>query len=114
MKTRKWIPHRHDGDTTPIDAQRFAHYIGTIAHDFAVHQSLDAPGYAVSHWDSGRRVAYIPDVTLSCCSGNAVDAARIVLSQLVTRFGESRVHLVLASAPAREKISPKAVACATI
>jgi hypothetical protein len=111
----KWIPHRHDGDQTPIEAKRFAHYIGTIQHWFAVHENLEGGhGYTVSHWDSGYRIAHVPAMLLISCNGKAKDAAKLTLTKLVERVGESLVHRKLTDAPKRKKDFPTAVAAATI
>jgi hypothetical protein len=111
----KWIPHRHDGDQTPIEAKRFAHYVGTIQHWFAVHKNMEGGhGYTVSHWDSGYRVAHVPAMLLISCNGDAKAAAKLTITKLVEQHGESRVHRSLAGAPARKKDLPKAVADATI
>ena len=111
----KWIPHRNDGDQTPIEAKRFAHYIGTSQHWFAVHENLEnGRGYTVSHWDSGYRVAHVPAMLLISCNGDAKAAARLTITKLVEMHGEGLVHRKLANAPARKKDLPKAVAAATI
>lgn len=111
----KWIPHRQNGDQTPIEAKKFKHWIGTREHWFCVHESLEMIGrYTVSDWDSGYRVAEVQYMTLQACRGDAKDAARLTLNKLVERVGESRVLEVLRSAPKRLKNFPKAVAAATI
>ena len=99
----KWIPFRVDGDTTPIDAQKFKHWVGTQEHWFCVHPSLEAhrPGYTVSDWNSGRRVNWVDPLTLAACRGNPKDAARLTLNKLIEQHGESRVLAVLRSAPQR-------------
>ena len=112
----KWIPHRTDGDQTPIVVQKFKHWVGTQEHWFCVHHNLNgaAFGYVVSDWDSGYRVANIDFITLQACRGDAKGAARLTLNKLIERAGESRVLEVLRSAPKRAKNLPKAVASATI
>lgn len=98
----KWIPHRHSGDTTPIDARKFKHWIGTQEHWFCVHESLNLTGlYTVSDWASGYRVTDIPCSTLAVCQGDTKDAARNALNQLLASHGEARVLSVLRSAPTR-------------
>ena len=111
----KWIPHRHDGDQTPIEAKRFAHYIGTIQHWFALHENIEGGhGWTVSHWDSGYRVLHVPNITLMACPGREKDAAKLALNNLVELHGESLVHRKLMAAPDRKKVLSKAVADATI
>jgi hypothetical protein len=98
----KWIPHRTDGNQTPIIVQKFKHWIGTQEHWFCVHESLEMIGrYTVSDWTSGRRVQHIDHITLAACRGNAKDAARLTLNKLIEHHGESRVLAVLRSAPQR-------------
>lgn len=111
----KWIPYRQDGDQTPIEAKRFAHYIGTIQHWFCWHESLNhVNGWTVSDWDSGYKVVDFSAFEVMACRGDKKDAARLVLNRLIERAGESRVLEVLRNAPARKKVFPKAVAAATI
>ena len=113
----KWIPHRHDGDQTPIEVQKFKHWIGTQEHWFCVHKSLNLSSvgsYTVSDWASGYRVVNIDFITLQACQGRVKDAAKLTITKLVERHGESRVLEVLRVAPARKKDLPKAVADATI
>lgn len=99
----KFIPHRTDGDQTPIEAKKFKHWVGTQEHWFCVHQSLDgaAFGYVVSDWTSGRRVNHIDFITLQSCKGDIKDAARMTLNKLIEKHGESRVLAVLRGAPQR-------------
>lgn len=111
----KWIPHRHDGDQTPIEARKFKHWIGVYEHWFALHPSLNnVTGYDVSDWDSGMRVTSVPAMFLITCKGDEKDAARLALNKLIELHGESKVHDKLKNAPARKKVFPKAVADATI
>jgi hypothetical protein len=111
----KWIPHRNDGDQTPIEAQKFKHWVGTQEHWFCVHASLEMIGQlTVSHWSSGYRVAHGPAMLLISCNGDAKAAARLTITKLVEMHGEGLVHRKLANAPARKKDLPKAVAAATI
>lgn len=112
----KWIPHRLDGDQTPIEVQKFKHWIGPYEHWFCVHKNLNgaAFGFVVSDWDSGYRVAHIDYTTLAACQNNKKDAARLTLNHLIKRHGESRVLELLRKAPKRDKNFPKAVASATI
>lgn len=98
----KWIPHRNNGDQTPIIVQKFKHWVGTQEHWFCVHESLEMIGqYTVSDWHSGYRVQNIEYMTLAACRGDAKAAARQTLNRLIGRLGESRVLDVLRSAPAR-------------
>jgi hypothetical protein len=100
----KWIPHRTDGDQTPIEAKKFKHWIGTQEHWFCVHESLDHIGqWTVSDWASGRGVRHIEHLTLAACRNNPKDAARLTLNKLIEQHGESRVLAVLRSAPQRTK-----------
>ena len=112
----KWIPHRENGDQTPIEVQKFKHWVGVYEHWFCVHHNLNGAhfGYVVSDWDSGYRVQNIDFITLQACQGRVKDAARMTLNKLIERAGESRVLEVLRKAPKREKNLPKAVAHATI
>lgn len=112
----KWIPHRESGDQTPIEVQKFKHWIGTQEHWFCVHQNLNgaAFGFVVSDWASGYRVVSIDFSTLQACLGDKKGAARLALNKLVERVGESRVLEVLRKAPARKKVLSEAVAPATI
>jgi len=111
----KWIPHRHDGDQTPIEAQKFKHWVGTQEHWFCVHASLEMIGQlTVSHWSSGYKVAVVSHLNLMAARNDAKAAARMTLNGLVERVGESKVQEVLRNAPEREKVLPKAVAAATI
>jgi hypothetical protein len=111
----KWIPHRDNGDQTPVDAQKFKHWIGTQAHWFCVHESLSFIGqFTVSDYFSGFKVADVPYTTLIACRGDSKAAARLTLNRLVERAGESRVLEVLNKAPTRAKILPKTVASATL
>lgn len=98
----KWIPHRNNGDQTPIDAQKFKHWIGTQEHWFCAHKSLNFIGqYTVSDWASGYLVTDIPCATLAFCLGDTKKAARMALNQLLALHGESRVLSVLRGAPKR-------------
>lgn len=101
----KWIPRRINGDQTPIEVQKFKHWIGNVEHWFCVHKNLNgaAFGYVVSDWDSGYHVADIDSITLQACQGRVKDAARLTLDKLVGRVGESRVLEALRSAPKRAK-----------
>lgn len=112
----KWIPHRNDGDQTPIQVQKFKHWVGPYEHWFCVHENLNGAsfGYTVSDWDSGYRVVDVRYSALAACRGNKKDAARMELNKLIERAGESRVLEVLRNAPKREKVLSKAVAGATI
>jgi hypothetical protein len=99
----KWVPQREDGDQTPIQVQKFKHWIGTQEHWFCVHGSLEYLGqYTVSDWDSGFLVKDIDHMTLAACRGNVKDAARLTLKKLVERVGESRVLEVLRNAQKRK------------
>jgi hypothetical protein len=51
---------------------------------------------------------------LISCNGKAKDAAKLTLTKLVERVGESLVHRKLTDAPKRKKDFPTAVASATI
>jgi hypothetical protein len=98
----KWVPYRHSGDQTPIDARKFKHCIGTQEHWFCVHESLNYIGLrTVSDWASGYRVTDIPCATLAVCRGDTKKAARMALNQLLALHGESRVLSVLRGAPKR-------------
>lgn len=111
----KWIPHRQDGDQTPIEARKFKHWIGTQEHWFCWHESLNhVNGWTVSDWASGYRVADFSAFQVLACRGDKKAAARLALNRLVERVGEGRVLEVLRNAPARKKVFPKAVADATI
>jgi hypothetical protein len=111
----KWIPHRHDGDQTPIIVIKFKHWIGTQQHWFCVHESLEFIGrYTVSDWASGYRVMDIEYMTMVAARGDLKAAARNSLNKLIERAGESRVLEVLRKAPERNKNFPNAVAAATI
>ncbi len=111
----KWVPHRINGDQTPIEAKKFKHWVGTQEHWFCVHESLEMIGrYDVSDWVSGYRVLSIPYMTLAACRTDAKAAARLALNNLIERHGESHVLEVLRTAPKREKVSSNAVAAATL
>jgi hypothetical protein len=111
----KWIPHRNNGDQTPIEVQKFKHWIGTQEHWFCVHKSLEMLGrYDVSDWASGYRVAPVGHLNMSAARNDAKAAARLTLNDLIERLGESKVQEVLRNAPKREKVLPNAVADATI
>lgn len=97
-----WIPHRTDGDKTPIIVVKFKHWVGTQQHWFCAHESLEFIGkYTVSDWASGYRVIDIDYMTLAAARGDLKDAARTSLNKLIEHAGESRVLEVLRNAPTR-------------
>jgi hypothetical protein len=100
----KFIPHRNGGDSTPIEAKKFKHWIGTVEHWFCVHESLDMIGkYTVSDWDSGYKVMDVPYQYLMVCLNDTKAAARLTLNRLIESRGESRVLEVLRNAPKKAK-----------
>jgi hypothetical protein len=97
-----WIPHRKDGDQTPIEARKFSHYVGQVRHWFCFHESLEHVNeWTVSHFESGWKVTTFNSITLMACRSDKRDAARMALNKLIERVGESKVAGVLNSAPAR-------------
>lgn len=99
----KWIPHRIDGDKTPIIVTKFKHWIGpSHQHWFCVHESLEFIGrYVVSDWASGYRVLDIDYMTLAAARGDLKAAARATLNTLIEHKGESFVLERLLNAPKR-------------
>lgn len=98
----QWIPHRADGDQTPIEAKKFKHWVGTQEHWFCVHRSVNLLGqWTVSDWASGYRVQDVAYLTLAACRNDPKDAARLTINKLVERVGESKVLEALRKAPTR-------------
>lgn len=79
-----------DGTVVQVEGRRFAFYIANIQHWFVVHKSLQGHGYTVSEKETGFRVSDVPHSTLAACLGREVDAAKLTLSNVLSKVGPDR------------------------
>jgi hypothetical protein len=86
--------------TREVEARRFSYYVENVQYWFAVHKDVGHVGcLAVSHWDSGKRVALITPLEQIAAVGMDEPAqARAALGKLVAKHGAARVASVLRAA----------------
>lgn len=84
-----------------IEAQQlatFAHYIQNIQFRFVVTRAPGINTIALTHRDSGKRVAEITHNSIQAAVGDYKLAGQAALKALLDRAGEARVRSVLAAA----------------
>lgn len=85
------------GEVLEVTGRRFSHYVGPYRFWFFLHKSVDAHGFGVTHYDSGKRVLQIPANSVLACLGDEKAAAKMELDKLVERVGAERMRSVLSA-----------------
>lgn len=85
------------GEVVEVEGRRFSHYVANIQFWFFLHREVGGVRWVVTHYDSGKRVLYVPHHTLAACLSDTKAAAKMELDKLISRVGEARVRSVLAA-----------------
>lgn len=97
-----------------IPARRFSHYVDNVRFWFAVHPSTQFVGQlTVSHWDSGKAVCRIDNMTRIAGVGMSdPDLGRAQINKLVGCVGAIKVAKVLRSAESPAQVAESAAVAA--
>lgn len=85
------------GKTVEVEGRRFSHYVANVQFWFFLHKEIGGNQQVVTHYDSGKRVLYVPHHAIAACLNDAKAAAKMELDRLVSRVGEARVRSVLSA-----------------
>lgn len=86
------------GETVEVEGRRFSHYIANVQYWFFLHKEIGGNRQVVTHFDSGKRMLFVPHHTIAACMNDTKAAAKMEIDKLVARVGDARVRSVLASA----------------
>lgn len=86
------------GETVEVEGRRFSHYIANVQYWFFLHKEIGGYRQVVTHFDSGKRMLFVPCHTIAACMNDTKAAAKLEIDRLVSRVGDARVRSVLAGA----------------
>ena len=85
------------GEVVEVEGRRFSHYVANVQFWFFLHKEIGGNQQVVTHYDSGKRVLYVPHHAIAACLNDAKAAAKMELDKLISRVGEARVRSVLSA-----------------
>ena len=85
------------GETLEVEGRRFSHYVANVQFWFFLHKEIGGNRQVVTHYDSGKRVLFVPHHAIAACLNDPKAAAKMELDKLISRVGGARVRSALSA-----------------